>query len=171
MGLCTRVYSGRGYILACYTGLPLPKSTPMLFSTNASKRQAELNATALLIGDIPKFSYNPSFIINPLHWVPIRQRIGNVRSAPSWETILLALFHNTSRPTLSQYLLYLVVLPFALRLGTTWLSLGHEGLCLNLEVFLLWAHPTRTSYLSPLENFSLYCLISSASTWNLPVCQ
>src|SRR6218665_186862 len=137
MGLCTRVYSGRGYILACYTGLPLPKSTPMLFSTNASKRQAELNATALLIGDIPKFSYNPSFIINPLHWVPIRQRI---------QCKICSLMRNYFTGSVPQYLkdyvipvssVPIVVLPFALRLGTTWLSLGHEGLCLNLEVLLL----------------------------------
>ena len=31
----------------------------------------------------------------------------------------------------------------------TWLSLGQVRLWLSLEVLLLWAHPTGTSYLSP----------------------
>jgi len=35
-----------------------------------------------------------------------------------------------------------------LRLGATWLSL-------NLGVLLLWAHPTGTGYLSPLETFPI----------------
>jgi len=35
----------------------------------------------------------------------------------------------------------------------TWLSLGHERLWLTLEVLLLWAYPTETRYLSPLDTF------------------
>ena len=92
----------------------------------------------------------------------------NPRSAPLWATVLLVLLHNTLRPTLSQFLLYLVVPPFGLRLGVTWLSLGHEHLWLNLEAFLLWAHPTGTSYLSHIGAFFQYLLISSESTWKPP---
>ena len=40
-----------------------------------------------------------------IHWTSVFQ-------TPSWETVLLALLHNTSRPAVSQYLLYLVVPPF-----------------------------------------------------------
>jgi len=83
------------------------------------------------------------------------------------ETVLLALLHNKKRHTVSQFLLYLVVPPFGLWLWATWLSLGHEGLWLNLEVLLLWAHQTEINYLSPLETFIQYNLISSASTWKL----
>ena len=36
---------------------------------------------------------------------------------PLWETVLLVLLHNTSRPTVSQFLLYLVIPPFGLQLG------------------------------------------------------
>jgi len=53
----------------------------------------------------------------------------------------------------------------SLRLGATCLFPGHECLWLSLEVLLSWAHPTGTSYLSPLQTFSQYHLISSASSW------
>jgi len=72
----------------------------------------------------------------------------NIRSAPSWETVLLALLYNTSRLSVSQ--LYLVVSPFGLWLGATWLFPRHERLWLSLEVLLLWAHWTGTSYLRDL---------------------
>jgi len=39
---------------------------------------------------------------------------------------------------------------------------------LNLGVLLLWACPTGTSYLNPIETSFLYCLISSANTWKPP---
>src|SRR6218665_1300774 len=65
-------------------------------------------------------------------------------------------------PTVSQFLLYVVISPFGLRLVATWLSLGHERLWLSLEVLLLWAHPTGTSHLGPLETFFQYHMISSA---------
>src|SRR6218665_3344454 len=77
-------------------------------------------------------------------------RIMMMMMMTSRETVLLALLHNNFRPTVSQFLLYLVVPPFGLRPGATWLSLGHERLSLNLKVLLLWAHPTGTTYLSPL---------------------
>ena len=57
--------------------------------------------------------------------------------------------------------IYIVVPPFGLRPVVTWLSLVHERLWLNLEVLLLWAHPTGISYLCLLETFFLYHLISS----------
>ena len=38
----------------------------------------------------------------------------------------------------------------------------------RLEGTLLWAHPTGTSYLSHVETFFLFRLISSASTWKPP---
>ena len=78
----------------------------------------------------------------------------NSWSALLWETFLLAWLNNTSRPTVSQFLLYLVVLPFGIRHRAAWLSLGHKCLWLNLEVLLLWAHRTGTSYLSPSKIFS-----------------
>jgi len=52
----------------------------------------------------------------------------------------LALLHNTSRPIVSRYLLYLAVLTVSLWLEATWL---------NVEVLLMWAHRTGTSYLTP----------------------
>src|SRR6218665_362216 len=65
----------------------------------------------------------------------------------------------------SQYLLHQVVPPFVLRLRATWLSLRSRLLWLNLGVLLLCFHPTVTIYLSPLETFFLYRLISSTGTW------
>src|SRR6218665_2070915 len=50
--------------------------------------------------------------------------------------------------------------PFCLRFGATWLSLGHERPWPNLEVLLLRAHSTGTSYLSPLETLFENHLIS-----------
>jgi len=41
----------------------------------------------------------------------------------------------------------------------------------SIEVLLLWDRPTETSFFSPLDTFFQYHLISSASTWNLPICQ
>ena len=113
---------------------------------------------------IPKFSHRSSFIRH--HFSDfLFVNASNSRSAPSWETVLLALLHNTSRLTVSQFLLYLVVPPFGLRLWATCLFPGHERLWLSLEVLLSWTHPTGTSYLSPLQTFSQYHLISSTSSW------
>src|SRR6218665_75910 len=78
--------------------------------------QSILNAAARLIAGIPKFSHRSSFIRN--HFTDfLFVNASNSRSAPSRETVLLALLHNTSRLTVSQFLLYLVVPPFGLRLG------------------------------------------------------
>ena len=70
--------------------------------------------------------------------------------------------------SLSQFLKCLVIPPFGLRLVATWISLGHERLWLCLEVLLMCAHRTGTSYLCPLDAFPQFHLISSASTWKHP---
>ena len=82
--------------------------------------------------------------------------------------ILLDVFHNTSRLTVSQFLLYLVFPPFNLRLGFTYLFPGHEHLWLGLELLLLWAHSTGTSYLSSFAN--IIWSVPQAPE-NLTICQ
>src|SRR6218665_857821 len=114
-----------------------------LSSTNASKLQSVLNAAAHLIGGIPKFSHRSSFVRNYFTDF-LFVNASNSRPAPSLETVLLALLHNTSRLTVSQFLLYLVVPPFGLRLRATCLFLAHARLSLSPELLLSWAHPTRT---------------------------
>ena len=80
--------------------------------------QSILNAAARLIGASQSFpiallSSEPPFT----GFIFVNE--SNLRFAPSWETVLVALLHNTSRLTVSQFLLYLVVPPFGLRLGAT----------------------------------------------------
>jgi len=58
-----------------------------------------------------------------------------------------------------------------LRLGVTCLFPRHDRLWLSLEVLLLWAHPTGTSYLSPLETVCQYHLIRPTSTKKLTIYQ
>ena len=124
----------------------------------ASKLQAVLNAAAHLT----KFSHVSSLIRNSLYWLPICQ------------TRICSLVRNCLTCSALQYLKAYSIpvssIPgshFTLRSSAraTWLSLRHESLWLNIEVLLLWAYPTQPSYLSPLEIFLQYHLISSASTW------
>ena len=63
---------------------------------------------------------------------------------------------TTLRPTVSQYLLYVVFLSFSLRLGTNWLSLRCRLLKfnLNLRVLLLLVHPTWNKLSQSLRDLS-----------------
>jgi len=83
-------------------------------------------------------------------------RASTSRSATLWKSVLLALLHTTLRPTVSQYLLYVVFLSFGLRLGANWLSLRCRLLKfnLNLRVLLLLVHPTWNKLSQSLRDLS-----------------
>src|SRR6218665_2396934 len=95
-----------------------------LSSTNASNLQSVLNAAAGIIGGIPKFSNISSFIRNSLYCLPIRQRIQLKIYSIVRNCLTGSAPQYLKTYTVSQFLLYLVVPPFGLRLEATWLSHG-----------------------------------------------
>jgi len=93
----------------------------------------------------------------------------NSKSAPSWDTILLALLHITSRPALSLYLFYIVIPPYDLLHVASWLSLG-QGLpttqsIWTMECLLNWNHNHRAPNFNwgPIEVWA-YCTILLTTT-------
>ena len=119
-----------------------------LFTTNASKLQSVLNPAARLIGasqssPMPLLSSEPPFTG--------------------------FLFTGSDPQYLKAYCIPVSSIPSR---STIWSSArGHfivprtRTSMTQPRSLLLWAHPTGTSYLSPLETFCQYHLISSASTW------
>ena len=146
--ICARVVYGN----AVYIGLS---------STEASKLQSVLNAAASLIG--ASQSSPISLLLSETHFTgflfvsAIQDLLCHERltgSAPQYLKVycipVSSIPNNCPSPS------------FDHRVGATWWFPGHET-SMSLEVLLLWAHRTGTSYLRPIETFCQHHLISSAS--------